>query len=74
MPPEAKQSKQEVLARAGLVLSVFVFAFGAVVALLSGTSVLVVSALGACAAFLLSAAVFAEKKVALFLGRIFPLG
>ncbi len=74
MSPDNKLSKQEVLARAGLALSVFVFAFGTVIAFLSGASAVVVSVLGVCAAFLLWAAVFAENKIALFLGRIFPLG
>lgn len=74
MSPKTRKSKQEALARAGLILSAFMFAFGAVVAFFSGASALVVSFLGVCVALLLWAAIFASQKVALFLGRLFPIG
>ena len=74
MAQESQKSTQENLARAGLTLSSFMFALGAVVTFFSAASALVVFALGVCFALLLWATIFAGQKVALFLGRIFPLG
>lgn len=74
MSQDAQKSKQEVLARTGLVLSFFMFMLVAVVAFASGASGFVVSVLSVCAALLLWAAIFASQKVALVLGRFFPLG
>ena len=74
MSQDAQKSKQEVLARTGLVLSFFMFMLVAVVAFSSGASGFVVLVLSVCAALLLWAAVFASQKVALVLGRFFPLG
>lgn len=62
------------MAQAGLVLSFFMFMFFAVVAFFSDASVLVVVLLCVCAALTLWAAMFASQKVALILGRVFPLG
>jgi len=74
MQKDIQTSKQETLARAGLLLSFFFFMFGAVVAFSSGASTLVVALLSGFALLLLLTAVFASQKVALVLGRIFPLG
>ncbi len=74
MSHDTQKSKQEVLARAGLILSFFMFIIVAVVAFSSGASGFVVLVLSVCAALLLWAAIFASQKVALVLGRFFPLG
>ena len=74
MSQDTQKSKQEILARAGLVLSFFMFMLGAIVAFSSGASSFVVLGLSVCAALLLWAAIFASQKVALVLGRFFPLG
>lgn len=68
-----QKSKQVILVRAGLVLSFFMLLLGAVIAFFSGVSAFVVLGLGACAALLLWAAMFASQKAALVLGRFFPL-
>lgn len=73
MIQDTRKSKQEVLARAGLVLSFFMFILVAIVAFSSGASGFVVLALSVCAALLLWAAIFASQKVVLILGRFFPL-
>ena len=74
MSQDTQKSKQEVLARAGLILSFFMFMLGAVVAFSSGANSFVVLFLSVFAALLLWAAIFASQKVALVLGRFFPLG
>lgn len=74
MSQDHQKSKQEILARAGLLLSFFMFLLGAGVAFFSGASVLIVLVLGISALMLLWAAMFASQKVALFMGRLFPLG
>jgi uncharacterized integral membrane protein len=74
MSYDTQKSKQEILARAGLVLSCFMFSIGAVVAFFSGTSALVVVILSICAVLMFWAAIVASQKVALVLGRFFPLG
>ena len=74
MSQDHQKSKQEILARAGLMLSFFMFLLGAVVAFFSGASVLIVLVLSISALLLLRAAMFASQKVALFMGRLFPLG
>jgi hypothetical protein len=74
MSQDTQKSKQEVLARAGLILSFFIFMFCAVVAFSSGASGFVVFVLSVCAVLLLWAAIFASQRVALVLGRFFPLG
>lgn len=74
MAQETGRTTHENLARAGLVLSYLMFAFGAVVSFFSGASTLIVFALGVCSVLLLSAAIFAGQKAALFPGRFFPLG
>jgi hypothetical protein len=74
MTQDTQKSKQEVLARAGLILSFFMFIIVIVVAFSSGASSFVVLVLSICAALLLWAAIFASQKVALVLGRFFPLG
>ena len=74
MSQDTQKAKQEILARAGLVLSFFMFMLGAVVAFSSGASGFVVLILSICAALLLWAAMFASQKAALVLGRLFPLG
>lgn len=71
---DPQKSKQEVLARAGLVLSFFVFMLIAVAAFSTGASGFVVLVLSVCAILSLWAAIFASQKVALVLGRFFPLG
>ena len=72
MSQGAQKSKQEVLARSGLVLTFFVFMLCAVVAFFSGAPALVVVILSVCAGLMLWAAMFAGNKVVLFLGRFFP--
>lgn len=74
MSRDTRKSNQVILARVGLVLSFFVFMLAAVVAFSSGVSSIVVLVLSVCAGLLLWAAIFAGSKVALILGRLFPLG
>ncbi|MDO8988766.1 MAG: hypothetical protein Q7U91_03950 [Sideroxyarcus sp.] len=74
MTQDAQKSTQLTLARAGLTISSLMFAFGAAIAFLSAASAFVVLVLAACAALLLWVAIFAGNKVALFVGRFFPLG
>jgi hypothetical protein len=50
------------------------FVFGATIAFISAASALVVFVLAGCAALLLWLAIFSSDKVALFIGRFFPLG
>ena len=72
MSQDTQKSKQEVLARVGLVLGFFMFMLSAVVAFISGASALVIVMLSVCTGLTLWAAMFAGQKVALFLGRFFP--
>jgi hypothetical protein len=72
MHQDTQKSKQEVLARAGLVLGFFMFMLSAVVVFNSGASALVVVLLSVCVGLTLWAAMFAGQKAALFLGRFFP--
>jgi hypothetical protein len=74
MSQDAQKSKQEILARAGLLLSFVMFVLGTVVAFSSGASGVIVLVLSVCAALLLWAVIFANQKIALVLGRFFPLG
>jgi hypothetical protein len=74
MAQDSQKSTKLTLARAGLALSSLMFVFGAAVAFVSAASSLVVFVLAAGAALLLWVAIFACDKVALFIGRFFPLG
>jgi hypothetical protein len=74
MAQDTQKSTQLTLARAGLTLSSLMFAFCAAVAYFSAASGFVVLVLAVCAALLLWVAIFASNKVALFIGRFFPLG
>jgi len=74
MTQDTQNSTQLTLARAGLILSSLMFVFGATVAFLSAASALVVFVLAGCAALLLWLSIFSSDKVALFIGRFFPLG
>jgi hypothetical protein len=74
MAQDPQKSTQLTLARAGLALSSLMFVFGATIAFISAASALVVFVLAACAALFLWVAIFASDKVALFIGRFFPLG
>jgi hypothetical protein len=72
MSQDTQKSKQEVLARAGLVLSFLIFMLSAVVAFISGASALIVVMLSVCAGLMFWAAMFAGQKAALIVGRFFP--
>lgn len=74
MIQDTHKSKQEVLARAGLVLSFFIFMLVAVAAFSTDASGFVILVLSVCSVLSLWAAIFASQKVALVLGRFFPLG
>lgn len=72
MSQGTQKSKQEVLARAGLVLSFLIFMLSAVVAFISGASALIVVMLSVCAGLMFWAAMFAGQMAALIVGRFFP--
>ena len=72
MPQTTVRKKDEIIARAGLVLAFFVFLIAPISAFQSGAKPVVTVVVGIIAVFFLWAAIFASQRIAILIGRWLP--
>ena len=72
MPPTPVRKKDEIIARAGILLVFFVFLIAFLSAYHSGANRVVTAVFGVIAVFCLWAVIFASRRIAIFVGTWLP--